>query len=461
MPRALPPQMVAALDTLAESLADWCVEGRDHSLAAHEAAVLERVRAVLPLLLQAVVQTATSALDPRLLDAPAACPRCTRKSRPHEVARPRQVQTQCGTVTVVRPWYHCGGCKHGFSGVDVTLDLPRRARLSTGLRDWLVLLGTTTVFREGSDLLASLTGLTVAPETVRRCTEQAGTTLAAAQEAVVAQVEATREAAEPVEAAPGLLVVQTDGAMVRYLDGWHEVKLGLVGGWDDDRLQAVSYVAAREPAERFGARLAAEAARRGALEVVRWTGPVRGRGLAVLRLVQVLGDGAVWIWQVADERFGERIEVVDVWHAVEHLHDAAVALCGEGPPATAWTEARKGELLTSGVAPILAALRAATPPTAAAAEVLRRERSYFRSNAGRMDYPLLRLYGLPIGSGAIESAADHLLQRRMKRAGMRWSEPGGRALVTLRARLRSRQPLTPTASSHHRSEQPLAPDRVA
>ena len=73
---------------------------------------------------------------------------------------------------------------------------------------------------------------------------------------------------------------------------------------------------------------------------------------------------------------------------------------------------------------------------------LRTERGYVRHNAERMTYPKFRLDGLPIGSGAIESAANHLVQRRMKRAGMRWSDAGGDALLALRARLRSRRPLT-------------------
>ena len=58
-----------------------------------------------------------------------------------------------------------------------------------------------------------------------------------------------------------------------------------------------------------------------------------------------------------------------------------------------------------------------------------------------MDYPLLRLDGLPIGSGAIESAANHVVQRRMKHSGMRWSDDGGDAMLALRARLRSRRKL--------------------
>ena len=101
------------------------------------------------------------------------------------------------------------------------------------------------------------------------------------------------------------------------------------------------------------------------------------------------------------------------------------------PAATAWLDARKGELLTLGPLPVLAAFDRLTPPTPKAAETRRVERAYFASRVDRMDYPSLRLDGLPIGSGAIESAADHVVQRRMKRAGMRWSDAGGDAMLTL------------------------------
>ena len=80
--------------------------------------------------------------------------------------------------------------------------------------------------------------------------------------------------------------------------------------------------------------------------------------------------------------------------------------------------------------------------------MLRLERGSFTTTAERMHYPALRLDGLPLGSGAIESAADHLVPRRMKRAGIRWSEAGGDAILALRARLRSKRPLTlPTPRS--------------
>jgi hypothetical protein len=440
MARTPPEQIVAAVTALAADLADWCVEGRDRTLAAHETAVLERVRRILPLLLRAVVEVATSELDVRLRRAPQACRRCGRKAKPHHAQR-RQVQTICGTLDLARPWYHCAACGHGWSAVETVLDVPARARLSAGLVEWVARLGAVTPFREAAEVLAGLTGLELGAETIRRHTERIGAALAAAEDATTAQVERTREPAESVASAPGLLVAQVDGAMVPFLDGWHEVKLGLVAGWEDGTLRAPSYVAAREPAGPFGARLAAEAARRGALEIDRWEGAVTGRGLARLRAAAILGDGAPWIWAVADERFDVRVEVVDAYHAYQHLHTAAKAAFGEGASAAAWAAARKGELLAQGVEPVLAALRGLTAPSAEAAEVVRVERGYFTKNAERMAYPTLRLDGLPLGSGGIESAADHLVQRRMKRAGMRWSDEGGRALLALRARLRSRRPI--------------------
>jgi hypothetical protein len=426
--------------TLAEELADWCVEGRDASPARHEARVLRLVWRILPLLLRAVVEVATSALDPRLARARSACPGCGRKTEPHQV-RGRQVLTTCGLLTLARPWYHCAGCQRGWSAAETVLGVARSTRVSDGLRAWLVRLGATAPFRDAAAVLAELTGLELSPETVRRHTVDAGLALRAAEDAAVGTVERTREAAEAAEPVPGVLLAEADGVMIRYLDGWHEVKVGLVAGWDDHAVQAASYVAAREPAERFGGRLLAEAARRGALQVVGWAGGITGRALAVLREAVLLGDGAAWIWNLADEHLDRRIEIVDYWHACEHLHTLATALYGEGARATAWARAQAGALLTQGAAAVLASLREVRAPTPEAAAVLRAERGYFTKHAERMQYPQFQLDGLPIGSGAIESAADHVVQHRMKRTGMRWSDAGGDAVLALRARLRSGRPL--------------------
>jgi hypothetical protein len=440
MKRPIPEQIVAAVAVLAESLATWCEEGRDGRLEQHETAVLERVRQVLPTLLEAVIAVATSELTPRLRRERAACPCCGRRARPHQ-ERTRQVLTQCGAVTIDRPWYTCERCHQGWSVVETTLGVARRQRLSVGLRGWLARLGATTDYREAAALLAELTGLAVAPETIRRECVRVGTAIRGAEALAIEQVQRKREPAERLETAPGLLVLEADGAMILFSDGWHEVKIGMVAGWDGDHLVAPSYVAAREPAMTFGPRLATEAARRGALEVERWEGSVTRPGLAILRPALILADGAIWIWNLADEYVDQRIEVSDFYHAAEHLADVATACFPDPAEAAAWLDARKGELLTVGPLPVLAAFDRLKPPSPKAAEVRRLERAYFASRVERMDYPSLRLDGLPIGSGAIESAADHVVQRRMKRAGMRWSNAGGDAMLALRARLRSRRPL--------------------
>ena len=447
MGRTLPEGIVAATTALAEELAAWCAEGRDRTLAEHETAVLERVRTVLGRLLGAVVTAATTDLDPRLQRARQACPTCRRKVKPHQ-GRARQVQTRCGTLGLERPWYHCGRCGRGWSAVDATLGVAPRARVSAGLAGWAARLGAATDFREAAELLGELTGLALGAETVRRHAEAAGAVLEAAERAAAAHVERRREPAEAVDPVAGVPLVATDGCMVRYVDGWHEVKLGLVAGWDGAALDRPSYVAARAGVDAFGPQLIAEAARRGLLEVERWEGGLTGRGLAVLPAPIVLGDGAAWIWGLADEHLGARVEVVDCYHAAAHLAAAAKALLGDAPAALTWLEARRAELLAHGPGPTRAALRAARAPTPAAAEVLRLERGYFAKNAERMAYPTFRLDGLPLGSGCIESAADHLVQRRLKRAGMRWSHPGGNAILALRARLRSGRPLTAVLPAH-------------
>jgi hypothetical protein len=325
--------------------------------------------------------------------------------------------------------------------VETVLGVPSRAQTSEGVRHWGLALAASLPYREAAQRLAALTGLTLGPETLRRLAVTVGTTIADAEEQAAAQVARTQEAADPVDRAPGLLVVETDGAMIRYRDGWHEVKVGLVAGWADGRLHRPSYLAARAPAETFGPHLLAEAARRGGLEIARWAGGVTGRGLAILREALILGDGAAWIWKLADDHWTDRLEVVNFSHASAHLASAAQAAFGDTPDARTWTARYRHALLTAGPDPVRAALATLTAPTATAREILRRERGYFRLHAERMAYHTLRLDGLPIGSGAIESAAAHVVQLRLKRPGMRWSVLGARAVLALRARDRSGRPL--------------------
>ena len=441
MSETLPVTMIASLESLSRSLLEVVRGHRDAPLAELEQRVLEAVRAALPGLLQGVILSATTSLQFGKAGIKPACPECGERTGVQSW-RDRTVLTVCGKVTMERPWYVCANCGRGWSPTDDSLELESRTRISPGMTEWLVHLGAGTSFAEAAGLLETLTGLTVSPETVRQRTEERGTAIEEEDQAAIDRVAKTQEAAEAVDRAPGNLVVETDGVMVRYLDGWHEVKLGLVGGYVDGRLVNPSYVAAREKAEQFGPRLLAEAARRGALEVLSWEGPLTGNGLAMLPEVAVLGDGAVWIWNLAGDHFGRRVEVIDFYHATEHLWDVAKALYGEGTSrAATWADEQIRDLYKEGAAPILRALAEAMAPDEKAAEVLQRERNFFRTNAHRMDYPAFRRQGLPIGSGAIESSAKHLVQLRLKRPGARWSDPGAQAVLAVRCRLISNRRL--------------------
>lgn len=441
MAEALPGGIVAILERFGAELVAWARAHREAPLAEQEQGVLAVVRQITPRLLEEVLRLSTDGLGAPGAPGRPPCPACGARARVQSW-RPRRVLTICGPISVERPWYVCRGCRHGFSPVDATLALPARARLSAGVRAWVVEQGATTSFAEAAGTVERLSGLAVSPETVRQHTEAVGARLEGAQQRAMAEVGRTREPAAPVDAAPGTLVVETDGVMVRYRDGWHEVKLGLVGGQLGDELAVPSYVAARASAEQFGPRLLAEAARRGALEVVAWEGPVTGRGLAVLRRVVVLGDGAPWIWNLAAEHFGERIEIVDYYHATEHVWALARAFYGDGTAtAKRWAKRQCHRLLQRGAGALLRALGAIKKCRPEAAEALRRERAYFRTHAPRMDYPTFRQQGLPIGSGAVESEAKRLVQQRMKRPGARWSEPGAQAVLNVRSHQLSGLPL--------------------
>lgn len=447
----LPDEIVQPLAEFGSALVEHVRTHRDHSLADHEDGVLVAWRAAAPALLEAVLQLATTGLEVTARPLAARCPRCAQR-RGVQSRRKRGVQTRLGPIGVKRWWHHCWRCGHGWSPPDQSLGLAPYQQTSDGLARWQAKLGAVTTFREAARLLADLAGVQVGSETLRTHAEQVGTELEGDQRRSMDYVERAHESPrDEHDPAPGMLVVETDGVMVRYrdrhLDGapvegdWHEVKLGLVGGWQSDHLRQPSYVAARETAPAFARRLGAEAARRGALDVVRWH-PWDGTP-ADLRPVVVLGDGAKWIWEHVATLFGsERTEIVDWYHASEHLWTVAKAVHGEDTPETkTWATRALDQLWSSGPKALLACLDATPPGSSSAAAVLKRERGYFSSNSARMQYPSLRNRHLPIGSGAVEASAKHLVQHRMKRAGSRWSDLGARAILDLRCHLLSGRPL--------------------
>jgi hypothetical protein len=272
--------------------------------------------------------------------------------------------------------------------------------------------------------LAAATAVRLSASTVRTVTEAVGIQ----REAVVA-AEITAAWTQGLPPAPGpaaqRVYVAMDGVRILGTDGaGREVKVGVVvparGTGTAERRAPASYAAGLEPAATFGQRLALEAHR---------------RGLERAGLVAVLGDGAAWIWALAEEHFPGAVHIVDWFHASERIWTLGRTLFGnEAPETTSWVETQLGRL-AQGQAAALASEWQTLPCRGDAALVRDEQVTYFTNQAPRMAYDRYRAVGWDIGSGMVESACKHLIAAREKGAGMRWSEAGAHTVAAVRVLL--------------------------
>ncbi len=152
--------------------------------------------------------------------------------------------------------------------------------------------------------------------------------------------------------------------------------------------------------------------------------------------VVVLGDGAPWIWNLVAEHFPGAVQIVDLYHAKEHVWDVAHAVFGRGTAVgTAWATAACSLLEAGQIADLISAI-ATLPPIAPepgqARSIPERAMDYFATNAQRMRYPIFRAQGMHVGSGIAEAACKTIVSTRAKRCGMRWTPEGLDALLPLR-----------------------------
>lgn len=281
-------------------------------------------------------------------------------------------------------------------------------------------------FDPAAALLAALTGAHVTEPTVRRRTEQAGAILAASQEQEVARIE--RECPQ-APAGPDKQLLSVDGAFVPLLKGeWAEVKtlaIGVVGEpvfhpksqeWRA-QTRELSYFSRLVDADTFG-RLALVETQR--------------RGTETAAEVAAVTDGAEWEQGFIDRHRQDAVRILDFPHAAQRLSPIAQAVWGaRSDEGTRWVQEQARRLKQEGPTGLLADLEGlcqAYPE----AEGLTEHFGYLRKREGQMQYPEYRARGLPIGSGAVESANKLVVEARLKGAGMHWERGHVDPMLALR-----------------------------
>jgi hypothetical protein len=354
--------------------------------------------------------------------------------------RSKPVLTAVGKVAVLRPYYLCPHCHRGQFPADVELDI-ENTELSPGVRRMQAVVGQEAPFDHGRQQMKLLAGLEVTTKSVERTAEAIGGNIAAREQAEIqraVQLDLPIVVGEPIP----LLYVQMDGTGVPAVkketvdrpgktegqpSHTREVKLGCVftqTAWDEEGYpirdpDSTTYTGAIETAEEFGKRIYVEA----------WS-----RGWSRAQTKVVMGDGAEWIWNLAEQHFPGAVQIVDLYHARQHLWDLARRLHpNDEASQKAWMKVHQRRLLDKGkIEKLVAALRAIVSTNPEVIEKIRTETGYFERNAGRMRYPHFRRQHLFVGSGVIEAGCKTVIGSRLKQSGMFWTVRGANAIIALR-----------------------------
>jgi hypothetical protein len=358
---------------------------------------------------------------------------CGQQARFHEM-RPKQLLTVLGPITIQRPYYVCPHCHQGQSPRDAELDVTG-TEYSPGVRRMMAVVGSENSFDHGREQLELLAGLEVTAKAIERQAEAIGADIARQEQAQIARAKQL----EFPEILGGQVAVRRSELAGRPGRGegqparTREVKLGCVftQTTTDEQGRPVRDEAsttdtgAIEAADEFGHRMYTEAWERG------WTRAEKK---------VILGDGAEWIWNIADQHFPSAMQIVDLYHARQHLWELARALYpGDAPQQKRWILCQQHLLDGGDIEKLVCSLRSLQTDHPELADKIRLEADYFERNAERMRYPEFRRQQLFVGSGVIEAGCKTVIGSRLKQSGMFWSVRGANAIIALRCNRLSRE----------------------
>jgi hypothetical protein len=153
------------------------------------------------------------------------------------------------------------------------------------------------------------------------------------------------------------------------------------------------------------------------------------RGFTEAPRCAVLGDGSAWIWNTTGELFPQAIQILDRFHAKQHLSDVGkIVHSANSEERRQWIQLRYDELDEGRIEPLLQALDQRAPEY----DEARKCAEYFRHNRQRIRYPEFHAQGLCTATGVVEAGCKLAIGTRLKRSGMHWTESGANAIIALR-----------------------------
>lgn len=354
----------------------------------------------------------------------------------------KTVRTVLGPVRLRRTRQCCDSCGTWRVPEDIVLDVIRTG-FSPGIRRMMAKCGATVCFDKAREFIDHLAGIRVTAKDVERIAEATGQDIARREKE---KIKALMDG-QDVESneTPSILYIATDGTGVPVLrretqgrkgkaeDGiarTREVKLAAIftQTYTDKEGKPIrdkgstTYVGKVESVETFGPRLYHEACRRGANKA---------------QQLVVLGDGAPWIWNLADEQFPGAIQIVDFYHAKEHLGDVARILFPDDQGSReAWLKTISDNLWEGMMTSVLDELHALRV-RGKKKDLVNKTMEYFEKNKDRMRYGYFRREGLFIGSGIVEAGCKSLIGGRLKQSGMHWTVRGANDIIALKCCIES------------------------
>jgi hypothetical protein len=374
--------------------------------------------------------------------SPPVCPVCQKPLSQVTADHRRSFECKFGTITIGRSRGYCKRCRKWRYPADVVLGLEETAGYSPRVQEMAALLASKMPVGEASAVLEHLTGVKLPRATLDREARRQGERARKLRRQTDRQAASQKPVQGELVLEPYQMIIQLDAWNIRERDQWGNSEVLRQQGQEPERWHWVytgtcfrldhrgqtaggrpiiserGFVATREGIDGLREQLHAEALRRGL-----------GQAAGAL----VIGDGAAWIWRLADDRFKEARQRLDFYHAVQHLAAVGRALFGENKDQLkGWLRPLVQQLKHESAIKVVERLEEilAQMPAGAPAAAVQKEVNYFHEHRDRMDYPTAQQRGEPIGSGAVESTCRQA-QCRFKRPGQYWSHQGDEALLCL------------------------------